>query len=101
MPAARRSCPRAIADRLGLALEDPLSVATVEGGTIPLRVAGIAERTIPGRDGEAVLVGWADATTHLGVAGADAFAVRFDPASAGHGRGRPLGRPRRSRRSRS
>jgi putative ABC transport system permease protein len=34
------------------------------------------ERSIPGSSGEALLVGWGDATT-LGVTGADAFAVRF------------------------
>ena len=47
-----------------------------------LRVVGIAERTLPGRSGESLLVGWADAG-RLGIAGADAFAVRFvDDASA-------------------
>jgi putative ABC transport system permease protein len=37
---------------------------------------GIVDRSIPGSSGEGLLVGWSDATT-LGVAGADAFAVRF------------------------
>ncbi|HKB28309.1 MAG TPA: ABC transporter permease, partial [Candidatus Limnocylindrales bacterium] len=32
--------------------------------------------------GEAVLVGWKDATESLGVTGADAFAVRFQPGAA-------------------
>ena len=71
--------PRAMADRLGLALDDTLSIAAVEGGTIPVRVVGIADRTLPGRDGEALIVGWGDAMDHFGVAGADAFAVRFEP----------------------
>jgi len=49
----------------------------VDGTTLELRVAGIAERTLPGKGGEAMLVGWSDATGRLGVAGTDAFAVRF------------------------
>jgi putative ABC transport system permease protein len=47
------------------------------GSTLELRVAGIVERSIPGRGGEAILVGWPDASEQIGVAGADAFAVRF------------------------
>ena len=39
----------------------------------------IADRTIPGTLGEAILVGWPDATERLGVLGADAFAIRFGP----------------------
>jgi putative ABC transport system permease protein len=73
--------PRAMAERVGLGLDDEIQVGTVVAGTIPLRIAGIAERTLPGPDGEAVLVGWSDATTHLGAAGADAFAVRFLPTA--------------------
>jgi len=34
---------------------------------------------MPGTSGEAILVGWKDATASLGVLGADAFAVRFRP----------------------
>ena len=34
---------------------------------------------MPGRGGEAMLVGWNDAIGRLGVLGADAFAVRFEP----------------------
>jgi putative ABC transport system permease protein len=71
--------PAAIAKRLGIRLDSTLTVATVDGSTMPLRVVGIAERTLPGRGGESVLVGWSDATAHFGVAGADAFAVRFAP----------------------
>ena len=47
-----------------------------------------------------MLVGWGDATTSLGVAGADVFAVRFAPERR-HGSGRPAQRGRRSWRSRS
>jgi putative ABC transport system permease protein len=54
-------------------------LALGEGRVLPLHVAGIAERTLPGRGGEAILVGWKDATESLGVAGADAFAVRYEP----------------------
>ncbi len=71
--------PAAVADRLGIALDSSLDVTAVDGTTIPLRVVGIADRTLPGRDGETILVGWTDATTRFGVGGADAFAVRFAP----------------------
>ncbi len=74
--------PASLAGRLGVVLDDTISVTAVDGGTLPLRVVGIADRTLPGRDGESLLVGWADATDHLGVAGADAFAVRFAPGAA-------------------
>jgi putative ABC transport system permease protein len=37
---------------------------------------------MPGTSGEAILVGWKDATETLGVIGADAFAVRFAPGAA-------------------
>lgn len=69
--------PESLAVREGIVLDQVLDVATVDGTVLPLRVAGITERTLPGRAGEAVLVGWADAVGQLGVAGADAFAVRF------------------------
>ena len=44
---------------------------------VDLRIAGIADRTLPGRAGEAVLLGWTDATTIFGLAGADVFAIRY------------------------
>jgi putative ABC transport system permease protein len=69
--------PSSVAGRLDLGLDDILTVATSSGGTLELRVAGIVERSIPGSTSEAILVGWLDATNSLGVAGADAFAVRF------------------------
>ena len=71
-----------IAQRLGAGVGDTLRALAGGGGTIPLRVAGIVERTLPGRTGDTMLVGWADATTSLGVAGADAFAIRFEPGSS-------------------
>jgi len=69
--------PQALATRLGITLDQVVKVAAVDGTTLELRVAGIAERTLPGKGGEAMLVGWSDATGRLGVAGTDAFAVRF------------------------
>jgi putative ABC transport system permease protein len=68
--------PASLASRLGLALDRVLTVPTASGEALDLRVAGIVERSIPGSSGEALLVGWEDATA-LGVAGADSFAVRF------------------------
>ena len=71
--------PRALADRLGLTVNDVLAVPTSDGGHLALTIAGVVERSIPGKTGEALLVGWKDATDSLGVAGADVFAVRFAP----------------------
>jgi putative ABC transport system permease protein len=71
--------PRALADRLRLPVGGVFSIALGGGRVLDLRVAAIAERTLPGRAGEAVLVGWKDATESLGVAGADAFAIRYLP----------------------
>jgi putative ABC transport system permease protein len=73
--------PRARAERLGVGLGDAIAVAT-PAGLVDLRVAGIVERSFPGRSGESALVGWSDALERFGVVGADAFAVRFDPARA-------------------
>ena len=70
------------------------------------RSSGSSSARIPGTAGEAMLVGWTDATDRLGVAGADVFAVRFAPnapdaaqdALCGHGRrARPRGRHRSTR----
>ena len=71
--------PAAVATRLGLHLGDTMRVALAGGNHVDLRVAAIVERSIPATSGEAVLVSWTDATQSLGVAGADAFAVRFAP----------------------
>ena len=71
--------PRALAERLRLGVGSVFSITLGEGRALDLRVAAIAERTLPGRAGEAALVGWEDADTSLGVAGADAFAIRYLP----------------------
>jgi putative ABC transport system permease protein len=73
--------PAAVADRLGIPLGGSLQVLAGRE-IVALRVVGIAARTIPGSSGEAVLVGWPDATKRLGVLGADVFAVRFAPGQA-------------------
>lgn len=68
--------PAGIAERDGLAVDDTLTATAADGSVVALRIVGIAERTLPGRTGETLLVGWPDAE-RLGVAGADAFAVRL------------------------
>jgi putative ABC transport system permease protein len=72
--------PAGIAARDGLVVDAELAVTAADGSVVALRIAGIAERTLPGVSGESMLVGWADAE-RLGVAGADAFAVRFSPTA--------------------
>ena len=69
--------PAATAARDGSGIGSCLVVAAADGTAVDLVIAGIAERTLPGRSGDSVLVGWPDAR-RLGVAGADGFAVRFD-----------------------
>jgi putative ABC transport system permease protein len=71
--------PRSIATRTGLTVGSILTLAVGAGKVADLRVSGIAERTLPGAVGEAVLVGWSDATAVFGVAGADVLAVRYEP----------------------
>ena len=74
--------PAGVAARDGLTAGSVLHLAAADGSALDLTVVAVAERTLPGRSGESILVGWPDAE-RLGVAGADAFAVRFDsPASA-------------------
>ncbi len=73
--------PQALADRLGLDVGSLITVPTAAGDALDLTVAGIVERSIPGRTGEAMLVGWSDATDRLGVTGADVFALRFAPGA--------------------
>ena len=70
--------PAGLADRLGLGVGQILTVPGATGAALNLRIVGIVERSIPGSGGEAMLVGWNDAIS-LGVAGADAFAIRFAP----------------------
>ena len=57
-------------------------VVATASGPAELTVAGIVDRSFPGKSGEAALVGWTDATSKLGVLGADAYVIRFDPARA-------------------
>lgn len=73
--------PTAIANRDHITVDSHLQATAADGSALDLRVAGIAERTLPGRDGEALIVGWPDAQ-RLGIAGADAYAVRFDPGAS-------------------
>ncbi len=73
--------PRAVAERLGLQPGSELPVSLGAGRTVELRVAAVVERSLPGRAGEAVLVGWRTATEHFGVEGADAFALRLVPGA--------------------
>jgi putative ABC transport system permease protein len=74
--------PRSVADRTGLTLGSTLTLAIGENRVIDLRVAGIAARTVPGKVGEAVLIGWNDATAAFRLPGAEVFAVRFEPGRA-------------------
>ena len=78
--------PRSVADRTGLGLGSILTLAVGEGRVVDLRVVGIAARTLPGEVGEAVLVGWPDATAVFGLEGADVFAIRFEPGRAADAR---------------
>jgi putative ABC transport system permease protein len=71
--------PRSLADRLNLGVGGALTLALGGGQQLDLRIVGVADRTLPGRAGEAILVGWSDATDKLGVAGADVFAIRYAP----------------------
>ena len=71
--------PAALAARLSLSVGQTIALPTADGRALELRIVGIVERSLPGSSGEAVLVGWSDATKALGLAGADAFAVRFVP----------------------
>jgi putative ABC transport system permease protein len=70
--------PRSVAEQNGLAVGSRLAILSGTG-TVDLGVVAIVERTILGTFGDAILVGWSDATGRLGVLGADAFAVRFGP----------------------
>ncbi|HEX3427642.1 MAG TPA: FtsX-like permease family protein [Candidatus Limnocylindrales bacterium] len=71
--------PQVLADRTGLGVGSTMTLAVGNGQVIDLRVVGVAARTIFGKAGEAVLLGWNDATTIFGVAGADVLAVRYAP----------------------
>jgi len=69
--------PQSLAQASGIRVGDTLSFATGPSGT-RLRVVGIVAHSIPSQSQEAVLIGWADAGS-FGVAGADFFAVRYQP----------------------
>jgi putative ABC transport system permease protein len=73
--------PAGLAESLGLGVGDTMRFPIDATRSLDLRVAAIVERSMPGTAGEAVLVGWTDATKSLGVLGADAFAVRFVPGT--------------------
>ncbi len=73
--------PAAVADRLGLGMGDTIALRLGGGSTLELRVTGIVERSIPSGGGEAILVGWPDASGPIGVPGAESFAVRFAPGA--------------------
>lgn len=68
--------PASLAARFGLGVGEALTLPSATGQAIGVRVVGVVERSIPGSVGEAILLGWLDATA-LGVSGADSFAVRF------------------------
>ncbi len=68
--------PSGVAARDSLEVGSRIVVAAADGSAMNLQIVGIAGRTLPGRSGESLLVGWADAD-RLGIDGADAFAVRF------------------------
>lgn len=74
--------PAAVAHRLGLHVGDAMRIPVDSLHQLELTVGAIVERSMPGTSGEAILVGWKDATDSLGVLGADAFAVRFAPGAA-------------------
>ena len=80
--------PRSLADRLHLGVGGTVTLALGGGEQLDLKVVGVADRTLPGGAGEAILVGWSDATDKLGVAGADVFAIRYAPG--GEADARPL-----------
>jgi putative ABC transport system permease protein len=74
--------PQGLADAFGLHVGETMRLPVGSERQLELRVVAIVERSMPGSGGEAILVGWKDATESLGVLGADAFAVRFAPGAA-------------------
>ncbi len=70
--------PKTVASRLGVRTGETITLALGGGSILELRVAGLVERSLPGGGGEAILVGWPDASGPIGIAGADVFAVRFE-----------------------
>ena len=86
--------PQAVADQFGLQVGDTLELPIGGGEAVNERIVGVIARGLPGQSGEAVLIGWSDATSRFGVLGADAFAVRFAAGQADAG---PAPRGRRPR----
>ena len=78
--------PRTLGSGLGLTVGSTLTLAVGAGQVVDLRVAGIVARSLPGRVGDAVLIGWPDAIATFGVKGADVLAVRYEPGRAGAAR---------------
>ncbi len=74
--------PQAVAAEFGLQVGDTLQLPIGGGEAVNERIVGVIARGLPGQSGESVLIGWSDATSHFGVLGADAFAVRFAPGQA-------------------
>ena len=74
--------PVGLARSLDLEVGDTMRIPVDSMHQLELKVAAIVQRSMPGTSGEAILVGWKDATESLGVLGADAFAVRFAPGAA-------------------
>lgn len=74
--------PQSLSRLLGLRVGDDMAFPVGGGREVTLRVVGIVERAIPGKTGETLLMGWSDATRAFGVAGADAFAIRYAPGGA-------------------
>ncbi len=74
--------PQAVADEFGLQVGDTLELPVGGGEAVDERIVGVVARGMPGQSGEAILIGWSDATSHFGVLGADAFAIRFAPGQA-------------------
>jgi putative ABC transport system permease protein len=78
--------PLPAAERLGLGVGDTITLALGGGATLDLKVVGVVDRSIPGSGGEAILVGWGDASGPIGVPGADVFAVRFEDGAGSSAR---------------
>ncbi len=78
--------PAGLAKTLGVTVGQSMRIPIDSMHQLSLTVGAIVERSMPGTSGEAILVGWKDATESLGVLGADAFAVRFAAGSADEAR---------------
>ena len=74
--------PDGLARDLDLQVGDTMTIPVDSMHQLKLTVAATVERSMPGTSGEAILVGWKDATESLSVLGADAFAVRFEKGAA-------------------